>query len=147
MKKVMLLGLGNDIRCDDGVGFLIVREAAKRLGNPANIEVVECPQMGLEILDHFIGRDVVIIVDSVMTGKAPVGSIIELEEADLKPLTVTSIHYLGVPETLEIGRALGENIPATVRIIAVEVADPYTVGTNMTREVEAAIPLAVEKVL
>jgi hypothetical protein len=55
-------------------------------------------------------------------------------------------HFLGAAETLALGERLGFAMPRSVRIVAVEVADPFTMGTRMTAAVEGAVEEAADRV-
>lgn len=146
-KRVLLLGLGNDILTDDAIGLSIVREARRHLSDDESIETVETAEMGLVLLDYIVGYRDVVLVDAVQTGKAAPGHMHEMRPEDLKALPVVSPHFLGVGETLALGRQLGLSMPERVRVFAVEVQDPFTIGTQMTPPLQAALPGIVERVL
>ena len=63
--------------------------------------------MGLALLDFITGYSAVVIVDSIQTGQAAPGFVHELDAASLKQLTGRTPHFLGVGETLALGRQLG----------------------------------------
>lgn len=138
--KILLLGLGNDILTDDAVGLNVVRQLREELAAEAGLDVRETMEMGLALLDVVVGYRAVVIVDSMQTGQAPPGTMHEVDAAGLKQLTGRTPHFLGVGETLALGRHLGLPMPEEVRIIAVEVADPFTLGTSMTEALQAALP-------
>ena len=142
-----MLGLGNDILTDDAVGLLVARAVAERVGEEREIAVRETIEMGLALLDEIADFDALILVDSVQTGRAPPGHIHECDIADLPQVTATSPHFVGVGETLALGRRLGLAMPRRVRVIAIEVADPFTLGTQPTTVVQEAVGLAVERVV
>ena len=102
--------------------------------------------MGLALLDFLTGYRAVLIVDSIQTGQAAPGFIHELEAASLKTLTGRTPHFLGVGETLALGRLLELPMPAEVRILAIEVEDPFTLGTQLTPTLQTALPVIVERV-
>lgn len=145
--RILVLGLGNDILTDDAVGLLVARAVAERVGEEREIAVRETIEMGLALLDEIADFDALILVDSVQTGRAPPGHIHECDIADLPQVTATSPHFVGVGETLALGRRLGLAMPRRVRVIAIEVADPFTLGTQPTTVVQEAVGLAVERVV
>ena len=138
--KILLLGLGNDILTDDAIGLNVVRHLRESLAGDDRIEVRETMEMGLALLDFIVGYRAVLIVDSIQTGKAPAGTILEVDAAGLKQITGRTPHFLGVGETLALGRQLGLAMPQEVRILAVEVGDPFTLGTEMTPALQRALP-------
>lgn len=146
-KRVLVLGLGNDILSDDAVGLLIVRELRQLLSEADVIEVCETGELGLSLLDYVVGFDELILVDAVQTGHAPPGWLHEFDGSDLKALPTTSPHSLGVGEVLMLGQLLGMSVPQRIRVFAVEVQDPYTLGTHLTPPLQAAFPGLVGQIL
>jgi len=130
--KTLVLGMGNDILTDDAIGILVVRETM---------------EMGLALLDFVVGYDTLILVDAIQTGRAAPGHIHEITPEQLKLLPDRTPHFLGVAETLLLGRRLGLAMPTRFRIFAIEVGDPFTFGTEMSAALKRALPLAVGKVL
>ena len=145
--SVLILGLGNDILTDDAVGLHVVRELRRRLADDPDLEVQETCEMGLALLDFFVDHRVVILVDSIQTGRVPPGTVHEVDATGLKQLTGRTPHFLGVGETLALGRTLELAMPERVRIFAVEVEDPFTLGTEMTGAVRQAMPEALRRVV
>ncbi|MBI4658858.1 MAG: hydrogenase maturation protease [Verrucomicrobia bacterium] len=143
---VLLLGLGNDILSDDAVGLIVAKEVRSRLTARRDIDVLESIEMGLSLLDLVVGYHDLVIVDAIQTGREPPGFVFEINEQDLKALPGGSPHFLGVFETLALGRRLGMAVPDRVKILAVEVQDPHTVSTRMTPALQRALPAIVEQV-
>jgi hydrogenase maturation protease len=144
--RTLVLGLGNDILTDDAVGLLAVRELQAQLAGQPDLDLQETTEMGLALLDFFTGYSRVILVDSIQTGQAAPGFIHELDAASLKQLTGRTPHFLGVGETLALGRELGLPMPARVTIFAIEVEDPFTLSTQMTPSIQAALPRIIERI-
>lgn len=144
--KLLLLGLGNDILTDDAVGLHVVRRLKSRLAGQRGMDIRETTEMGLALLDFITGYLTVIIVDSIQTGRQPPGFLHELEAAALAQLTGRTPHFLGVSETLALGRRLGLPMPERVKIFAIEVEDPFTLGTALGPALEAALPTIVERI-
>ncbi len=103
--------------------------------------------MGLSLLDHVAGYDVLLIVDAVQTGRAPIGFVHEIDGDDLKVLPTLSPHFLGIAETLALGRQLGLDMPAKVKILAVEVTDPFTVSETLSPVLECALPEILKRIV
>jgi|ERR1035437_413141 hydrogenase maturation protease len=144
--RILLLGLGNDILTDDAVGLHVVHELQRELGDHPAIDIRETTEMGLALLDYIVGYRAVVIVDSIQTGKAAPGVLYELDAAALTQLTGRTPHFLGVSETLALGRQLGLAMPEQVSILAIEVADPFTLGTTLTPALQTALPGVVARV-
>jgi hydrogenase maturation protease len=146
LRRTLVLGLGNDILSDDAVGLLVIRQLQTQLAGQPDLDLQETSEMGLALLDFFTGYSRVILVDSIQTGQAPPGFIHKLDAASLKQLTGRTPHFLGVGETLSLGRELGLPMPGRVTIFAIEVSDPFTLSTQMTPPLQSALPRIVERV-
>lgn len=142
--KLLLLGLGNDLLSDDAVGILTVRELRKHLNG--EVDVVESSQSGIALLELFLGYDRAIVIDAVQTTRHPPGTIHELSPADLDSVVAPSPHFAGLPEMLAIAKRLQLEFPKEIKIFAVEVEDPYTIGGEMSEAVRNAIPGLAQRV-
>jgi hydrogenase maturation protease len=145
-QRLLLLGLGNDILTDDAVGLRVVHELRRSLAGHTSIDIRETTEMGLALLDFITGYRVVVIVDSIQTGRVAPGFLRELDAASLNQLTGRTPHFVGVSETLALGRQLGLAMPEQVKIFAIEVEDPFTLGTAMTPALQAALPGIVARI-
>ncbi len=144
--RFLLLGLGNDILTDDAVGLHVVHELQRELAGHPAIDCRETTEMGLALLDFITGYRSVVIVDSIQTGKAAPGFLHALDAAALIQLTGPTPHFVGVSETLALGKQLGLPMPTQVRIFAIEVEDPFTLCTVLTPALQAALPGIVARI-
>ena len=144
--RVLLLGLGNDILTDDAIGLRVAKEVQRELPTHPGLDIRQTTEMGLALLDFITGYRTVVIVDSIQTGKSPPGHLHELDAAALKQLTGRTPHFVGVSETLALGRQLGLAMPEQVKIFAIEVEDPFTVGTALTQALQTALPTVVSRI-
>jgi hydrogenase maturation protease len=145
-RKVLVLGLGNDLLTDDAIGLFVARELQRRLASNGAIHVRETTEMGLALLDFLTGYDAAVLVDSIQTGQAPPAAVHELDAASLKQFTGRTPHFVGVGETLALGRQLNLPMPAQVTIFAIEVGDPFTLGTQLTPALQNALPAIEERI-
>jgi len=151
--KTLVLGLGNAIVTDDGVGIHVVGEVASRL-----VEHASCPDLtlaqsslgGLRLLDIMAGHSHAVIVDAIQTRGGRPGDVYQLQIKDLqRTLHSGSTHDLSLPGALALGRALGMSLPhdEDIVLIAIEVEDVLDFGEVCTPAVMAAIPCAADAVL
>ena len=140
---LVILGLGNDLIGDDGVGLLAAARLEGRLG--PDVAVRTSAQSGLYLLEHLQGFDDAIVVDSIL-GEVP-GQVRELASEELRPTTVPSAHYAGLPEVLAVARGAGMQIPERLKVIAVEIDGAQTIGAGPSPAVLAAIPEVVRRVV
>jgi hypothetical protein len=76
----------------------------------------------------------------VQTGRHPVGTVIDIDPRALGRVIAPSPHYAGLPEMFEVATRLELEFPSETVILAVEVADPHTIGGPMHPAVTAAVP-------
>lgn len=146
LAPVLVLGLGNDILTDDAVGLRVVAAAEALLADEGRVAVRATTEMGLALLDEIAGRAGLVLVDAVQSGRGEPGEVRELDPAALAGTLTAAPHFLGLRETLALGAALGLPMPAQVRIVAIEVSDPFTLGTALTPAVAAAVAPAAARV-
>ena len=143
--KTIILGLGNPILTDDAIGFRMVQELKEEI---PDLEVSEVSEAGIALLDHVIGYDKLIIIDSIKTGKGKPGGLYKLELEDLKPtMDFSSSHGVDIATAFKVGEGLGYRMPKHVSIYAVEVRDNTTFGERCTEEVEERIPFIVRQII
>jgi hydrogenase maturation protease len=141
---VRLLGLGNEILADDAFGILAAREVARRF--QGEIEVVQSSSAGYDLMDHLLGARRLLVVDTIVTGRAKPGAISVFTADRVQPAPGGSPHFLGLFEVLAVGRKLHLDVPKEIIVIAVEASDCITVGGPIHPDVQAAIPEVVELV-
>jgi hydrogenase maturation protease len=147
--KTLVLGLGNPILTDDGIGIHVVRELMAR-SLPDNVTCAEASVGGLRLLEVIAGYERVILVDAIQTRNGKPGDIHRLHADDLRAsLHAGSTHDLSLAGALRLGRSMGMALPEdkSIVIIAVEVEDVLTFDEKCTPAVAAAIPRAAEAVL
>ena len=147
--KTLVVGLGNPILTDDGVGIYVVRELAARCQRD-DADLAEACVGGLRLLDTLSGYRRAILVDAIQTGNGTPGAIYRLHPDDLRvSLHSGSTHDLSLPGALAFGRGLGMTLPDDehLTIIAIEVEDVLTFGEGCTSAVSASITPAAEAVL
>jgi len=147
--RTLVVGLGNPILTDDGVGICVVRELASRPPLP-NVDLAEACVGGLRLLDILAGYERVILVDAIQTRGGTPGDIYRLHPTDLKvSLHAGSTHDLSLPGALAFGRGIGLTLPddQNLTIIAIEVEDVLTFCEECTCAVRESVPGAVEVVV
>ena len=145
--KTVVLGMGNTILADDGVGIYIVREF-ERLYSYANVEVKETSLAGISVVELLSGYDKAIVVDAIRTGTAPPGEVYSLTPENFEVSKhYASAHHINFTSALELGKRFGEELPKEIIIFAVEVKDTETFSEECTTmEVRKAIPKVVQMI-
>ncbi|MGB2877008.1 MAG: hydrogenase maturation protease [Dehalococcoidales bacterium] len=145
--KTLIVGLGNPILTDDGIGPEVAKELQSRL-DPLEATIVECSLGGLNMLDLLTGYDRAIIIDAIETEGGEAGQIYQLDATALDATRHgSSIHELNLTTALELGKKLGMALPREISIFAIEVADTNTFSEKCTSAVQSAVPRCVELVI
>ena len=134
--RTLVVGLGNPILGDDGVGWRIAVERAA-LG-------------GLALMERLIGYDRVLIADAVHTRSAPVGAVRQtlLEELeDPSAGHTTSGHDTSLVTALGTGRAIGAVLPERVVVVTVEVPARFEFSESLSPAVAEAVAPATRMIL
>jgi len=135
--RTLVLGLGNELASDDAVGVLVARAVRERIAD--GTDVVESSASGMALIEILAGSDRAIVVDSILTGRNPPGTITELGLEQIGRVVAPSLHQAGLPEMAAVAERLGLEFPSETRVLAVEVRDPYTLGGPVSTPVAAAV--------
>jgi hydrogenase maturation protease len=147
--NTLVLGLGNPILTDDGIGVYVVRAVADRWTG-AGVDFQEASVGGLRLLEVIAGYERLILVDAIQTPDGAPGQIHRLTPDDLRAsLHAGSTHDLSFQGALAWGRRIGLALPPddAITIIAVEAEDVLTFGEALTPAVATGLPDAIEAVL
>ncbi len=154
--KTLIVGLGNPILTDDGVGVKVAYqvEAALTEAQRENITVTEASVGGLRLMELMVGYDRVIIIDAIIhpngSGHEP-GTIFRMSKQDLKDISPTqhsaSAHDTTLNTALDMADRMGLPLPQEVLIFAVEVEEIFVFSDDPTPAVAAAIPKVTAMVL
>jgi len=143
--NTLILGIGNPILTDDGVGIKIAQKLKEE--NP-ELEVIETSEAGIALLDLVTGYNKLIIIDSIETEKGKPGDLYKLGLEDLKPAKdLSSSHGIGIATAFELGQRLGYSMPKYTSIYAVEIKDNTSFGEKCTREVKERIPFIAKQII
>ena len=144
--KTLILGIGNTVISDDGVGIRVAEECSRKFARP-QLTVMGTDITGLSLLDLLIGYDRVIIVDAIQTAGGQPGRIYRLEpEMDHDSGCLALTHDVDLVTALQLGTSLGLAVPGKIIIFAIEVADVTTFSEECTPEVRLAIPVCVDMI-
>ncbi len=127
----LILFLGNAMLSDDRIGLMLGEMLKEKLESEGHeVEILE--KTGFSLVDYLENKDEAVIVDSVMTGRHQVGQVVSLNLDDLQQYAPFTSHYVGIPETLRLMRQLDLNPPTRLRILGIEVEDPYTISEKIS---------------
>ena len=147
---VLVIGLGNPILGDDGVGWRVAEHVGTLLAGDARIEVDCLAVGGLSLMERMLGYGRVILVDSIETGASPEGTVSAFSLNDLANPRLghsASVHDASLGTALETANAMGGVIPRRVDIVAIEARSCHDFSEELSPLVAAAVPIAAQQVL
>lgn len=143
--KITILGVGNLLLSDEGVGVHVVRELM-RMRLPSGVSVVEGGTEGFGLLNIITETDRLIVIDAVKGGASP-GSIYRFDIDEIRDCPSgfkTSIHQIGILEVLNLSRLIGHTPRTTV--IGIE-PKSLEMGMELSPEVKEKIPRIITLIL
>ncbi len=149
--KTLLVGLGNPILGDDGVGWKVIEQVQANLENRALNVDLDCLSLGgLSLMERMIGYERVILVDALATGQNPAGSVRVIPLEALPNPSVghsASAHDVSLLTALQTAKSMGLPVPQNVEVVAIETDRVYDFSEELSPAVAAAVPLACQFVL
>ena len=143
---LLVLGLGNVLLEDDGVGAAAVSQLLARFEAPPDVRVLDGGTLGLSLLPHLQSADVVILVDAVRADDEP-GTLVRLDGEDVAPAVGgrLSPHQVGVADLLDGARWL-EQYPTRVVLLGV-VPESMELVVGLSPSVQRSLGLLVDAVV
>ena len=138
--NVAVLGIGNELAADDGVGIHIAR-SLRPLIPDTRVRCLENQRGGMDILEQLEGFDQAFVIDAACSGLNPPGTISRFAiRAPFAQISSTSLHTLSLDAVLSLGALAGIHVPEQVILYTIEAADIETFGAGCTERIRAAIP-------
>ncbi len=142
--KTLILGVGNLLMGDEGIGIRVVRRLEERLSDPGT-EIVDGGTGGLHLLEYFLDHDRVILVDGVMDGGAP-GSVSVSKPVYGRDYPRTLVaHDIGLKDVLDAVALMDRRPEIWLVTVVVEAVDAPSL--DLSPAVEAAVEPAVVRTL
>ncbi|HET8953556.1 MAG TPA: hydrogenase maturation protease [Solirubrobacteraceae bacterium] len=142
MTRILVAGVGNVLRGDDGFGPAVIA----RLGPlPAGVETVETGIGGIALLQELLaGCDGLVVIDAVDRGAEP-GTVFELDPQVADAVHIADVHLANPDRVLSMAKTMGV-LPSRVRIVGCQPASVDELGEGLTEVVDAAVDRAVATV-
>jgi hydrogenase maturation protease len=142
--EVLVIGVGNSYRSDDGAGL----EVARRLRESGAAAVLESEGEPIALLDAWEGAQGVVLIDAISSGATP--GTIHRFDASREPLPAsvrgsTSTHAVGLGEAIELARTLGR-LPRRVIVYGIE-GESFAAGEELSTAVATALDAAADRVI
>jgi hydrogenase maturation protease len=155
--RTVVVGLGNPILGDDGVGWRVADAVEERLAGLAAagidlppIRVERLAVGGLRLMEILAGFEEAVLVDAADYRERPAGEVRAWRFEEMEPRAagrLDSAHDVSLAAALDLGRGAGAQLPATIWVVTVVARMTDVFGETLTPEVEAAVPVATGEVV
>jgi hydrogenase maturation protease len=154
---ILVVGLGNPILGDDGVGWRIAEAVKHHVKNPTikdarsqeKIDFDTISLGGIGLMERIVDYNYAIIIDAIHTGTKPLGSVLQftLEELpDSLQSHTGSAHDMNLTTAIELGARMGLNLPSKIYIVGIEAENVYDFSEELSPPIKKAIPAATKVV-
>jgi hydrogenase maturation protease len=147
--KTIIIGLGNPILGDDGVGWKVAQEVKERL-HPRLTHAIEFLSLGgISLMEYLVGYERAILIDAIASDREP-GSIIlsDLGEMpDYSAFHTTSTHDTSLQNAIKLGKAMGAVLPEQVIVVGITANHVYDFGEELSLPVAGAVSKAAQIVI
>jgi hydrogenase maturation protease len=134
--RILILGLGNPILSDDGIGLILTKSFEGRF---PGADTASITLAGLELLDILLGYDHVFLIDAATgTGGEP-GDLKEISDGK-GALHLFTSHGVNFFDILKLGRDMGLKMPEPAAVFGVEVGNATDFGIALSPELQSALP-------
>jgi len=140
--KIVVLGIGNILLSDEGVGVHVVNELMK-MDLPPEVSLVDGGTDGFQLLNVITEADRLLVIDAVKGGAAP-GSIYRFDIDEIKNVPAgfkTSVHQISILEIIDLSALIGKTPHTTV--IGIE-PKSFAMGMELSGEVKTKLPRIIE---
>ena len=142
----MILGLGNPILGDDGIGCSVAEFIGNGLAEGSRVTVLSTSVSLIRLVDEISGHHRLIIIDSITTGQAEPGELLEIEFRKRSSSPI-SAHHFSIEQLHDIGNALGLSMPEYVKIYGIEIIRPEVYEEGLSQTLEDLLPEFAEEII
>lgn len=147
MKQVAIMGFGNPVRSDDGIGMYVIEELKKKLGKKKTVSIFDMGTSGFEVLFELKGHKKIILIDAVINTSEPVGSLFKLPAKEVlrapqdDPLVF--LHGMKWDQALSYAKKiLQKDYPEDIQVYLIAIED-----TKLEVELSEKVKAAGDKVV
>jgi hydrogenase maturation protease len=145
-KKILVLGLGNEILSDDGIGPRLVKSLSHKIDDP-DVIFASAGCGGLELMEYIRGYKKAVLIDAIRTGTGEPGTVYSFSPSDfIETSNLSNLHDINFLTALHIGNILELDLPSELNIIAVEIVEDLQFSEKLTPVMEAKYPQILEEV-
>jgi hydrogenase maturation protease len=152
--KILIAGVGNELRQDDAFGVLLAQKLQQETSFPSSVKVMEIGSGGIHLVQQLFDKyDVLILLDIVKWGGA--AGTIHFKEVEVKDVNqlpadekndfLADMHYINPLKALMMAKAINV-LPKQVLFLGCESEDHEEIGIGLSEAVEAALPVAFKRI-
>ncbi|MBN2840760.1 MAG: hydrogenase maturation protease [Coriobacteriia bacterium] len=146
--RVLVLGIGNVLMLDEGIGNRVAVELEKNYSFPDDVRIMDGGTMGLGMIHVFRGIEFLLVVDAMDGSGLEPGTVVRIAPEDFAPNQVMhSLHDIRFVDVLEAAKLIGIMPEADCIGIQVRDMNPAEITIGLSEPVEAAVPRAIGAVL
>lgn len=143
--KTLILGMGNPILSDDGVGLALAEMLRNKI---RGADVAASAMIGLSLFDLVMGYDAVFIIDAMTTKEGKMGELKKIGEDDrYGTLHLFSSHGLNIFELMELGVQCGLEMPRLAQVYGVEIGNEVAFDESLSPELYEKLPAIAEEII
>ena len=145
-RKTLVIGIGNEILSDDGIGPRLVSSLSEMIDDPdVNFKTAFCG--GLEIMEYIRGYERAVIIDAIHTRNGRPGNVYVFSPYDFRETSnLSNLHDVNFITALHLGDILELNLPSDLNVIAVEITEDREFSEKLTPLLEIRYPEILEEV-
>ena len=145
--KTIVLGIGNPVLQDDGVGLHVITALRQQRIN-SEVSIDTAYTGGMNLLDMMRGYEKVILVDAIKQNGGKAGEVKRFILPEATSLHSSNPHDISLAEALLLARYIhDETLPKEIIVVGIVVQNTFDFGEQLSKEVAAAVPTAVRMVL
>jgi hydrogenase maturation protease len=129
---------------DDGIGLVVSEAVRERLRGFA---LERSSAGGFDVVDRILGYDRAVIIDSMVTGRYPHGTVVRIgSDSSVATFRIEHSHGIDFIKAIELARSCGAAVPSSIIIYGIEVKDPYSLGETISSEVLEKLDTIVDRI-
>lgn len=145
--RIVVIGLGSELRGDDAAGLVVVDLLARRI-SADGLDFKKCYSTGFGIMEALEGYDSAIIVDTLVTGLYNPGEIFEIDPEKMGYSTrISSLHDFDLFTSIELGRRMDLKMPDIIKVYGIEIRENHNFSEDISWDIMEAIKRLVEIIL
>jgi len=142
----LVLGMGNEILTDDGIGPRLVNDLSKDCLNE-NVHFACACVGGLEIIELLNGYDEAILIDAIRTKNGNPGSVYLFSPGDFRETRhLSNLHDISFLTALKLGENLDIKLPGDIRIIGIEIIEDEEFSNELTPTLKSCYPEILKEI-